>query len=181
MKCLVRDKDVAAAPEERVRQRVLHWLLHGSGVPRLRISLEAHLAFANRSRGRADIVVWMSDDHAQAELLIECKAEGLLLGEDVVRQATAYAQRLRCTDIWLTNGTSHRFLKKGAQRRWEERPTLEVWGRRLRAAPSPAPRPPSRLLPPRKFRQLWGAETPSEAQAARCSTDGGARAGGAKP
>jgi hypothetical protein len=29
--------------------------------------------------------------------------------------------------------------------------------------------------------RLWGAETPSEAQAARCSTDGGARADTAKP
>jgi hypothetical protein len=26
-----------------VRQRVLHWLLYGGGVPQLRIGLEAHL------------------------------------------------------------------------------------------------------------------------------------------
>ena len=29
--CLVRDKSVRATPEERVRQRVLHWLIHDKG------------------------------------------------------------------------------------------------------------------------------------------------------
>src|ERR1022692_3220741 len=33
----------------------------------------------------------------------------------------------------------------------------------------------------RKLAHLWGAETPSEAQAARCSIAGGDRADGAKP
>ena len=29
VQCLIRDKAVRATPEERVRQRVLHWLVHG--------------------------------------------------------------------------------------------------------------------------------------------------------
>ena len=31
VQCLVRHKAVRATPEEKVRQRVLHWLVHGIG------------------------------------------------------------------------------------------------------------------------------------------------------
>ena len=31
VQCLVRDKAVRATPEEQVRQRVLHWIVHDKG------------------------------------------------------------------------------------------------------------------------------------------------------
>ena len=104
LKCLYRDKNIIAGPEELVRQRVLKWLREDCSWPKHRIELEAHLPFATgpRRRGRADIVLY--DDSHNACMVIECKAAGVPLDEAVFEQARSYATKTHCETIWLTDG-----------------------------------------------------------------------------
>src|SRR5579883_53060 len=149
VKCLRRNKDVILSPEERVRQRVLHWLLKVRQWPASRISVEEPIQFVDRSRGRADIVLRANDDYATARIVVECKAGGILLGEDVARQAQAYARKLRASEIWLTNGEEHRFFLKSDRGEWVQKPASVILA--ASAPPSTSPSPPTRRLTGRRL------------------------------
>ena len=47
IQCLVRDKAVRTTPEERVRQRVLHWLIHDKGWRKEDLRLEKSYAWVS--------------------------------------------------------------------------------------------------------------------------------------
>lgn len=66
----IRKKFVSNTPEERVRQKVLHWLLNEGGYPASLIAVET-----GRLMGRCDIVCYlMADLELVTALIIECKA-----------------------------------------------------------------------------------------------------------
>ncbi len=112
IQCLVRDKAIRVTPEERVRQRVLNWLMQ-QGWTRERLRLEENYNFVsdpNRSRIRPDIE--LLDNNCNVLVVVECKRESVPLGECVTQQAIEYARKARAKWIWTTNGNSHGFFEK---------------------------------------------------------------------
>ena len=140
LRCLHRDKELIAGPEELVRQRVLHWLMAHQSWPKHRIEVEStyHFATGPRQRGRADIVLY-DDNHAEC-MVIECKAPGVPLDEGVFRQALSYAAKTACETIWLTDGEVNIFHTKSAGE-WNRSPagTVGIVG----STPAPIPSLPN--------------------------------------
>lgn len=113
LRCEIRDKAIQATPEERVRQRVLHWLMHDKGWPKDRLRLEKNYHWVgdpNRRRGRPDIELLDAD--GRVLVVVECKQPEVHLGERVDEQAKDYANKAQADWIWTTNGDSHGFLQK---------------------------------------------------------------------
>lgn len=99
----LRRKDVAATPEEQVRQWFISVLSAGSGVPLHLMMSEAPLSLGSK-RWRADILVY---DRSGAPLaVVECKRPGVSLDGAVASQAARYNQVLDVSWIILTNGNT---------------------------------------------------------------------------
>lgn len=124
LRCLWRHKRVVAGPEERVRQRVLHWLICDKLWPEPHITLEQHLDFAD-GKGRPDIV--LSNRLGNPVMVIEIKRSGKPLDDTDRQQAEAYANKIRSKNIWITNGTDQRFRKR-AGNKWKDSEYSEVLG-----------------------------------------------------
>ena len=110
--CIVRDKAVRATPEERVRQRVLHWLVHEKGWPKDNVRLEQSYPWVSdpaRTRIRSDIELL---DDGDVVVVVECKRGDVPLDERVDQQAIEYAVKARARWIWTTNGERHGFFEK---------------------------------------------------------------------
>ena len=85
IRCIKRQKLVESTPEELVRQKVLHWLVHGKEIDINNIKVESSVRFVTGDSGRADIVLLSEKGHR--DLVIECKNADCPLGFDAVRQA----------------------------------------------------------------------------------------------
>lgn len=112
VQCLIRDKAVRAIPEECVRQRVLHWLIHKKGWRKDSLRLEKSYKWVSdpaRSRVRPDIELLVD---GKVLAVVECKRRDALLGERVDQQAIEYAIKARARWIWTTNGDNHAFLRR---------------------------------------------------------------------
>ena len=124
VQCLIRDKAVRATPEERIRQRVLHWLVHDKGWSKENLRLEQSYQWVSdpaRTRIRSDIELL---DDGDVLIVVECKRSDVPLDERVDQQAIEYAVKARARWIWTTNGKSHGFFKKhGSQ--WQPVASLE--------------------------------------------------------
>lgn len=156
VKCLLRNCDVIATPEELVRQTILGFLLHDRGWAHTRLKLEERVRFTDGSSGRADIV--QLDGKGQHHLVIECKEPAIRLGEDVKRQAILYAQVLRGKAVWLTNGKENRFFVKHRPGDWRETDQLEEL--KMPLPPVLPPEPPKDIRSLSKF-NLAGLATPT--------------------
>ena len=99
----LRRKEVAATPEERVRQWFIGVLTERCGVPQQLMMSETGFNFGGK-RYRADILVY--DRQARPLAVVECKAPGIKLDEEVARQALRYNAVLDVRLIVLTNGES---------------------------------------------------------------------------
>ena len=126
--CLRRNKSVLATPEERVRQRILNWIMNDLGWPERQIELEKSYVWLSdplRHRIRSDIE--LLDDSGKTKVVVECKASGIPLSPSVAEQAIEYAHKSGARHIWLTNGDSHKFLTYKPKRRknpWQYTETL---------------------------------------------------------
>ncbi len=120
LRCQVRDYEVPATPEERVRQRVLHWLINTKGWRNLRLEKAYRWeSDPNRSHIRPDIELLDENDHAV--VVVECKHEEVPLSNAVDEQAKEYAIKSGAEYIWVTNGVEHRFLvEHTSEPRWRE-------------------------------------------------------------
>ena len=128
IQCLVRDKAIRVTPEERVRQRVLNWLMR-KGWRKEKLRLEENYTLVSdpaRFRIRPDIE--LIDDADNVLVVVECKREKVPLGECVDQQAIAYARKARAKWIWTTNGNSHGFLKTTEKEKYQPVGTLEPLG-----------------------------------------------------
>lgn len=126
LQCLKRGRAVPATPEERVRQRILHWLLGVKKWPVLKIELERSYPWVgdpNRHRVRPDIEL-LGDDGATV-VVVECKAPGVPLGGAVEHQALEYAIKSGAKHVWVSSGDQHKFLVRTSKARWEPTPSLE--------------------------------------------------------
>ena len=104
----IRQRLVLITPEEIVRQQIISYLIHNLNMPENMIIVEAPLAhYGIDSKRRADIVVhgWSEKDKCNVPVLvIECKAEGVYLGNEVANQAFDYADLLGCDYVAMTDG-----------------------------------------------------------------------------
>lgn len=127
--CLARNKAVPATPEERVRQRILRWLLDDKKWPVQRIELEKSYDLVGdpiRHRVRPDIE--LIDNDGATLVVVECKAPQIPLGKAVKEQALEYARKSNAKYIWISNGDEHQFLIRTSRGRWEPTDRLEPLG-----------------------------------------------------
>ncbi len=108
----LRRRNVAATPEEKVRQWFIGVLAEQAGVPRHMMMSEVPMKYGLK-KWRADIVVWASDGSALA--VTECKRPGVALDAEVERQVLRYQGVLGVRFIFLTNGASTgAYVRSGA-------------------------------------------------------------------
>lgn len=95
-----------ATPEEKVRQRIVLFLHYDLGIPYEAMEIEVSLGrFWKRATGRMDIVVYAADRQRKRPILVvECKAEHIMLSEQVYRQVDNYAVTLDIPFVAITNG-----------------------------------------------------------------------------
>ena len=125
LQCLKRSRAVPATPEERVRQRILHWLIRVKKWPVRKIELERSYPWVgdpNRHRVRPDIE--LVGDDGETVVVVECKARGIPL-DPAVKQAREYAIKSQARYIWVSNGDRHRFLVRSSKARWEPISSLQ--------------------------------------------------------
>ena len=97
----LRRKEVAATPEERVRQWFIIQLRDASGVPEHMMMSEVGFRFGTKN-WRADIVVY---DRAAVPLaVVECKRPDVALDARVLEQAMRYNSVLGVRFLFVTNG-----------------------------------------------------------------------------
>lgn len=123
--CLIRKENVAATPEEQVRQGVLHHLVNDLQFPASHISVEKalhqmpHLRLSGLDLPdrRADIVCYGKGIHAQHDLypllLIECKA--VKLTPRVISQVSGYNVFMQAYFIAVVNRDEVQFGWRGKE------------------------------------------------------------------
>lgn len=98
----LRKKNVAATPEEQVRQWFITQLRDVAGVPVHLMMSEAGFRFGGKQY-RADILVY--DRNATPLAVVECKRPDVELSAKVIEQAMRYNIVLNVAWIILTNGS----------------------------------------------------------------------------
>ena len=97
----LRKKEVAATPEERVRQWFIIQLRDAFGVPEHMMNSEVGFKFGAKS-WRADILVY--DRAGQPLAVVECKRPDVALDAHVIEQAMRYNSVLGVRYLFVTNG-----------------------------------------------------------------------------
>ena len=97
----LRRKQVAATPEERVRQWFIIQLRDAFGVPEHMMNSEVGFKFGAKS-WRADILVY--DRAGQPLAVVECKRPDVALDAHVIEQAMRYNSVLGVRYLFVTNG-----------------------------------------------------------------------------
>ncbi len=97
----LRKKEVAATPEERVRQWFIIQLRDAFGVPEHMMNSEVGFKFGAKS-WRADILVY--DRAGQPLAVVECKRPDVALDAHVIEQAMRYNSVLGVRFLFVTNG-----------------------------------------------------------------------------
>ena len=97
----LRRKEVAATPEERVRQWFIIQLRDTFGVPEHMMNSEVGFKFGAKS-WRADIVVY--DRAGKPLAVVECKRPDVALDAHVLEQAMRYNSVLGVRYLFVTNG-----------------------------------------------------------------------------
>ena len=105
----LRKKEVAATPEELVRQNIIHWLNIDKKIPLIMMASEYAFTF-NGLTYRADIVVFAKD--LSPLLLVECKAPNVPITKEVVEQGIRYNRVLNVKYMMFTNGKRSYFCEK---------------------------------------------------------------------
>ena len=97
----LRRKEVAATPEERVRQWFIIQLRDAFGVPEHMMNSEVGFKFGAKS-WRVDILVY--DRAGQPLAVVECKRPDVALDAHVIEQAMRYNSVLGVRFLFVTNG-----------------------------------------------------------------------------
>lgn len=100
-------------PEERVRLRVIDYLIREANWPPSRIGLEVSASRGHQDqKGRADIICY--DRDFTPLLLVECKAENVKLNQHTLAQAGAYNSSISSEYVLVTNGVQDYLYKTSA-------------------------------------------------------------------
>ena len=98
----LREKYVALTPEERVRQRVIEWLMIKGEWPKLLMMSETEINIGE-VKFRCDIVCY--NKALEPQIIVECKAPEVKITEKTFEQIWRYALILKVRWIMVTNGT----------------------------------------------------------------------------
>jgi len=98
-----RKKKVVLTPEEWVRQNLLVHLCETLGYPAQLIGVENGLRL-NRMTKRTDALVYKQ---SKVVMLIECKADHIVLSQEVFDQICRYNQVIHAPYLLLSNGNQH--------------------------------------------------------------------------
>jgi len=98
---ILRKKNVVLSPEEMVRQKLIHYLIHEKQYPRSMIKVESGLKYFNQPR-RSDILVY--DSSGKVYLIVECKSFKESLGQQALDQVAMYNRNFKSRYIMVTNG-----------------------------------------------------------------------------
>ncbi|MBO4827072.1 MAG: type I restriction enzyme HsdR N-terminal domain-containing protein [Prevotella sp.] len=101
---VLRRKYVALTPEEWVRQHFVHFLIGHKGYPQMLMANEVELR-AGDKRLRCDSVVY--DTLLQPRVIVEYKAPGVELTQQVFDQISVYNQLLHVDYLIVSNGLQH--------------------------------------------------------------------------
>ena len=101
---VVRKTYVVLTPEEWVRQNILHFLHIERAFPYSLMAVEKGLKI-NDKEYRADIVIY--NTNGQAIFIVECKAPGVKLTQEVFQQAARYNLHYKVNYLMITNGLQH--------------------------------------------------------------------------
>lgn len=101
---MLRRKWLVLTPEEWVRQHFIRFLTETRGIDPFRIVQEQQLCIEGFSL-RADIVVYSRQ--AEPQLIVECKAAGVALTQEVFNQVAHYNIQLGVPYLVVTNGLQH--------------------------------------------------------------------------
>lgn len=105
--CPCRKTFLHHTPEEEIRQKVLMILIDEMGIPADSIDTEYPLSqFNPQMKTRADIIVWQRDRQGNETplLVLEVKAEHILLTDHTLDQVRGYNQTIQAKYIGMTNG-----------------------------------------------------------------------------
>ncbi|MDH4619954.1 type I restriction enzyme HsdR N-terminal domain-containing protein [Brevibacillus sp. AY1] len=106
----LRKKLIQITPEEIVRQSFIQFINIELGVPLDAIEVEVPMTYFKRgAKGRADIIVYDNQRDIPI-LIIECKAKGVPLIDEVYDQVMDYDDIVLAGNIVVTNGTELEFL-----------------------------------------------------------------------
>ena len=95
---------MALTPEEWVRQHFVHFLIGHKGYPQMLMANEVELR-AGDKRLRCDSVVY--DTLLQPRVIVEYKAPGVELTQQVFDQISVYNQLLHVDYLIVSNGLQH--------------------------------------------------------------------------
>jgi len=99
----LRRQFVALTPEERVRQKMLCYLVETKKMAAGLIAVEYSIKVNNLPK-RCDIVIF--NNLGEPKMIVECKAESVTINEKVLDQAIRYYSGLKVDYLTLTNGKS---------------------------------------------------------------------------
>lgn len=102
----IRKKLIYITPEETVRQQVISYLLYELKVPMNMINVEENLShYGINSKRRTDITIkgYNKEGNRIPIVVIECKAPGIGLGENVADQLYFYSEALGCDYAMMLN------------------------------------------------------------------------------
>lgn len=109
----LRRKEVAATPEEQVRQWFISLLHESAGVPLHMMGSEVAFMFGAK-KYRADILVF--NHSAEPLAVVECKRPDVRIDASVAEQAMRYNAVLSVKYIFLTNGTVTFIFRRNGDR-----------------------------------------------------------------
>lgn len=97
----IHKKALKNLPEERVRLRVIDYLVH-SGWSKHRISTEEDIGAIGDTSLRTDIICY--SQQFEPRLLVECKAEHVPISSKTAEQVARYNQKVNAPYLLMTNG-----------------------------------------------------------------------------
>ncbi|MCX7697725.1 MAG: type I restriction enzyme HsdR N-terminal domain-containing protein [Bacteroidales bacterium] len=103
---IFRKKWVRLTTEEYIRQQFLHHMLYCLGYPQTSIAVEKTIQYHKMIK-RFDALIVGKNNYL---MLLEFKRPEIVLNENVILQASAYAHVLAVRSIFVTNGIQQFFL-----------------------------------------------------------------------
>ena len=100
----LREKFVAATPEEVVRQAFVNYLIHHKGYPRALMANEVSLCL-NGMKRRSDTVLY--DLHIHPRMIIEYKRPTVKITQKVFDQISRYNFVMKVDYLIVSNGLEH--------------------------------------------------------------------------
>ncbi|MBD3637648.1 MAG: type I restriction enzyme HsdR N-terminal domain-containing protein [Crocinitomicaceae bacterium] len=129
---VLRKKYVQLTPEEWVRQNFIQYLIQHKDYPAGRMVSEYTLDY-NGMKKRCDVALF--NQKLGVDVIVECKAPGVVLNEDTFYQIAKYTSTLEAPILILTNGIEHYCafvdVAKGEMRFLKEIPDKEALGKLL--------------------------------------------------